>query len=413
MENLEDKIKQLIRERGPITFATFMEIALYDPEEGYYSLPKSEGAEKDYFTSPAAHPMFGVSIALGLWQMWKVLRKPAQFDVVELGAGSGLLCRDLLVFARNALPDLYEALRYVAVERQAQGLQQGVEEDGLTEKVQVVQGADMPRGPFAGCVLSNELVDSFPVHRATILGGELKEIFIGLHNDQLVEVLDKPSTPALAERLEQEGVKLGEGWQAEVGLEVGPWLANVARALSTGFVLTIDYGDVASGLYSERRRRGTLMSYHQHTAIEEPLQRIGKQDITAHVDFTAIAEEGRKVGLDPIGLEWQGVFLRNLGLDLFLRALEHRGLSQRELLANRMAMRELARSDGLGSFLVLAQAKGVGSPRLDGFSPDNETRRWLEGQGEAIYFPPLTPRHLRLLRGKYPAVDVEWGQLSD
>ncbi len=405
---LAEKLHQLLRRRGAITFAEFMDLALYDPEGGYYRASNPVGPQGDFFTSPTAHPVFGAVVALQLRQMWEILDRPARFDVVEAGAGSGLLCLDILGFCKLVLPELYEAARYFAVERRAGDLKSLVEEESLQGKVVVKDRDGVLGGVFTGCVLSNELLDSFPVHRVVMQGGQLKEVYVALRQNMLTEVVDEPSTPALAERLAKEGARLGEGWQAEGCLELRPWLSDVARTLRRGFVLTIDYGDVAQGLYSERRRRGTALCHYKHTTNERFYQRIGQQDITAHVDFTAVMMEGSKVGLEPLGMVRQGSFLRNLGLDLFVARLGRMGLPQGTLLANQMAMRELAKPSGLGDFLVLAQGKGAGVPSLHGFAQESGTRRWLESQGAGLHVPLLGPRHMPLLQGKYPHQAGGW-----
>jgi SAM-dependent MidA family methyltransferase len=258
-----------------------------------------------------------------------------------------------------------------------------------------------------GCVLSNELLDAFPVHRFQVHDGSIREVFVTLEGDGFAETLDEPSTPEIARRVDEAvEAPLPEGFRGEVCLLIDPWVGQVAAALQRGFVLTVDYGDTAQCLYSLRRSRGTLQCYYRHTVSADPYVRVGRQDITAHVDFGAVMEAGRRCGLADIGYTSQGEFLANLGAHAFTQALEHQArqgaLPQRAVLANRMAMTELLRPKGLGGFRVLAQGKGVGSPRLWGFDPDNPKRRDLEKRATTLEAPLLSDAETPLLEGRYP-----------
>ncbi|MBI2867736.1 MAG: SAM-dependent methyltransferase [Chloroflexi bacterium] len=408
IEEPQTEVKRILRRQGRITFAEFMDIALYHPQWGYYNTRSPVGSQGDFFTSPSAHPAFGALLALQCSEMWDVLGRPERFEVLELGAGNGLLCLDLLTFANRALPDFARAVRYTAVERRADVLSRLVVEAGLTRQVEVVESDGAPPGPLTGCILSNELVDALPFHRLVMDGGRLREIYVTLKGDDIAEARDEPSTPALAQRLAEEGVTLGEGWQAEVCLEAEAWVRRIAAVLARGFVVTVDYGDAAHALYSERRRRGTMLCHYQHTLNEEPYKRIGRQDITAHVDFTAIVNAGRAAGLEPLALLRQREFLGNLGLDLFLRQAVTGGLPHRERLANERGMRELVKPGGLGDFWVLAQGKGVGAVELACTRSDNALRQRLTLAGQELFLPLLTPRHMPLLQGSLSSQAGEW-----
>ena len=194
-----------------------------------------------------------------------------------------------------------------------------------------------------------------------------------------------------------------------MGLE--PWVADAARALQRGFVLTVDYGDTARGLYSAARAAGTVQCYYRHTVSANPYTRVGRQDITAHVDFSALMEAGVEHGLDTLGYTTQREFLANLGAGDFLQALDRMArapgpdaprLPQAVYLANRMAIQELLRPEGLGGFRVLAQGRSAGAPELWGFHPGNPMLRALERQTATLDVPLLTRRHTPLLEGRYP-----------
>ena len=404
MQPAEARLRALIQQQGPITFSRFMQEALFASGVGYYSSPRHLEEHGDYFTSPAAHPLFGTLLAIQLQQMWELLDEPSTFTVVELGAGSGLLAAQITSAQTTVAPAFTSALRYIAVDRFAPAGPATTRAAGGSQTV-VAQG--IPVRGVVGCLLSNELLDAFPVHRFQVHGGRLREVFITLEGDGFAETLDEPSTPELSRRVDEAvEAPLPEGFRGEVCLLIDPWVGQVAAALQRGFVLTVDYGDTARGLYSLRRSKGTLQCYYRHTVSANPYVRVGRQDITAHVDFGAVMEAGRRHGLADIGYTTQGEFLANLGAQAFAQALEHRArrsaLPQRTVLANRMAMTELLRPEGLGGFRVLAQGKGVGSPSLWGFEPHNPKRRELEKRSATLTAPLLSDAHTPLLEGRYP-----------
>ncbi len=402
----EAEVHRRIRERGPITFAEFMEVALLWEDGGYYSDPRSTAAHGDYYTAPAAHPAFGALLCLQIYQAWMLLESPRIFHVVEMGAGNGLLCRDVVSFARRLPRGFRDSLRYLCLDvRPGPGLEARVStEDGPEDRPRVarLRSRGVPLRNIKGCFVSNELLDSFPVHRVTVSGGELREVYVTLGDQGLRECLETLSTPALVARLASEGIALAEGQTAEVCLEVDAWAREVSSALDRGFVLTVDYGDAAPDLYA--RPRGTLTTFHDHVQTDAPLQRVGRQDITAHVDFTAVARAGGAAGLEPLGLATQRDFLHNLGLGWMLAKLRAMGLPQREADANRMGMLDIARPGGMGDFRVLAQAKGVGRPDLWGILPSEAAAAVLEG----LPAPLRSPTHVPLMEGAYPHLGMDW-----
>tara|TARA_Y100000031_G_C8150645_1_gene352175 strand:+ start:65 stop:799 length:735 start_codon:yes stop_codon:yes gene_type:complete len=238
-----------------------------------------------------------------------------------------------------------------------------------------------------------------------MLRGGLREVYVTLKDEELTPDLREPSTPELSARLEDLGIELTEGQTAEINLGLSGWAGEVADALETGFALTIDYGHPAEELYSpKRRRRGTLTTYYRHTQTDAPFKRIGRQDMTAQVDFTSVIESGRRAGLAPLGFTLQRRFLSNLGLGQLQRRLGPIGLAQRAVQANRAGMVDLARLGGLGDFKVLAQGKGVGQPALWGFQPGPEAAA-LAGE---LPVPLLTAQHLSLLEGRYSGAEFEF-----
>ncbi|MCI0794072.1 MAG: SAM-dependent methyltransferase, partial [Chloroflexi bacterium] len=313
----EAEIRRRIGEQGRITFSEFMELALFWPQGGYYLRPGTLEASGDYYTSPQAHPAFAALLAVQLLQMWSLLDEPDPFTVVEIGAGNGLLCRDLVAYSCHLPQAFRRALRYLCLDR---NLASGLEQEVFTGNGAAVgrvaasiiasgpastgqpEAAGLPLRGIRGCFLSNELLDAFPVHQVTKVDGRLLEVYVTLRDGELATVTAAPSTPMLVARLESLRVELIEGQTAEINLGIDSWARQVAGALEAGFVLTIDYGHQAEELYSaERRLRGTLTTYFRHTQTDSPLRRIGRQDITAQVDFTSAQELGEQAGLDVLG----------------------------------------------------------------------------------------------------------------
>jgi SAM-dependent MidA family methyltransferase len=220
------------------------------------------------------------------------------------------------------------------------------------------------------------LIDNFPVHRFAIQGGRVKEVFVTSAGGNLTEVLDQPSSPRIEERLTRLGVfpatasaegrqlngapSLAEGYRGEVNLAMEDWTEQLSRALDRGFILTIDYGQLATDLYSLHNNQGTLVCYHRHVVSSDPYRHIGQQDITCQVDFTSLMRLGNRHGLATVGYALQRQFLTNLGFSSFLDALQTQGLSAARTALRRMAMMTLVDPEEYGDYKVLAQVKGNG-----------------------------------------------------
>ena len=406
----ETEIRRRIRETGPIPFAEFMELALYWPAGGYYAgRPAAAapfGPAGDYYTSPLAHPAFGALLAVQLYQGWQLLDYPHPFIVVELGAGNGLLSRDIVAAAAQLPNGFGNGLRYLCLDRcNPAGSPYETGSDGTAR----ITAARLPLRGLRGVILSNELLDAFPVHQVKMEGGQLREVHIAVDDSgSLTETLAAPSTPALAARLEELNISLAEGQTAEINLQLDDWAEEVAAALAAGFVLTIDYGRPAAELYDHQLRpRGTLTAYYRHTQTDAPLRNIGRQDLTAQVDFTSVVNAGRRAGLTPLNFATQGQFLRNLGLDSFRRRLAALPLSRRELTANQAGLAALANPGGMGAFKVLVQGKGIGQPDLWGFAPAAAAAELAA----SLPVPLLTDRHIALPSG-WPAAGAEEFELA-
>lgn len=407
---LEERIRDEIRRKGRITFADFMRAALYDPVDGYYTSREAIGAAGDFFTSPVASPVFGALIARQMEQMWRLLGKPSKFSIIEYGAGTGVLCNDILTYAAKDLPDFWNAIEYFPIEHRKEQVEWLTSEPSCKDKVSVVSEPDLSTKDL-GCILINEFLDALPVHRVTIKDGKLLEIYVTASDDTLAESADAPSTPALAERLASQGVTLEENWIADVCIESDTYVQKWAGMLKKGFVLTMDYGGAAQELFNERHKAGTLLCHFKHTYSTNPYQRVGRQDITAHVDFTSVINAGKRCGFQEDGYSSQTNFLSKLGINDFLRQLESLPIGNRDIVANGMGIGELIKGDGLGKFKVLALNKGVPAGQLAGFRADVEKT----DMPPIKHVPLLTHRHTSLMQGKYhQEMDAEelWKELT-
>lgn len=363
-------LKNLLVERilvdGPLPFSKFMEDCLYHPEYGYYMTSRQRiGREGDFFTSSCVHALFGQLIARQLRQMWEILGCPANFVIAEQGAGEGHLCLDVLNALAIESPEFYSLLRYRIVEISAENRSRQAQLLGKHQNaVSWCQQGDL--ADMIGCYLSNELVDAFPVHLVEKRAGKLHEVYVTVENGTFQEVLGDPSTEEIANYLEWVGVELAEGNRAEINLDTPSWVRNVAGLLQRGFVLTIDYGYLASELYASWRTTGTLMCYYQHTSGENPYIRLGEQDLTTHVDFSALIKAGEESGLQQLFYGDQCKFLLGLGfVDALLSAQAVENEPHRAQ-ALRLTLKNLILPDGgMGEiFKVLIQGKGVGPQNL-------------------------------------------------
>lgn len=363
-------LRERIRREGPMTFRAFMEAALYHPRWGYYrtqDAPTSRGG--DYVTSPEVHPVFGALVAKQLAEMHDVMSRPRAFDVVEQGAGRGLLARDILQSpAANADP-FAGALRYAIVEPDARlrdAQRRTIEDAGID--LACVRWLDALPPGIEGCVLTNELLDAFPVHRVIRRGDVLREVHVGIDGDRFVDVERDPTTPALAAYFDDLGLLPGDNCYAEVNLDAARWIASVAGALGRGYVLTFDYGYEAAALYAPWRRDGTLLCFYRQSAGSDPYQRIGKQDMTASVDFTTLRRAGESAGLRTLATTDQSAFLVRLGIGEGVASVARdRPEELAEYFARRNVVLDLIDPGKLGRIAVLLQRKGVPDTALRGF----------------------------------------------
>ncbi len=372
---------------GPIPFARFMELALYHPQFGYY-MRSSESADErigwkgDFYTSSDVHPILGQALAKQAEQMDRLLGQPTSFTLVEMGPGKGLLARQILSTCQRDYPSFFHRLHYILMERspamreaQRTHLAPWLQQPDLITWVDDL--ADIPPHSLTGLCLSNELVDSFPVHRIQLTAHGLEELWVDYRDGRFVECLKPLSSDRLAAHLRHIGSDWVEGYRTEVNLQAIDWMTQVAHRLARGFVLTIDYGHTAQDLYSLDRKRGTFLCYRQHKVNEDPFLHVGEQDMTAHVDFSSLATAGEEQGLHTTGFTNQMSFLMGLGIEQMLA-----GLSQDS--PELTAAIQLLKPNGMGTtFKVLVQHKTVPNPKLDGLQYQPFFRSALTTQSAA------------------------------
>ncbi|OGW52185.1 MAG: hypothetical protein A2Y81_02655 [Nitrospirae bacterium RBG_13_43_8] len=368
MNVLEQKVIEKIKKEGPITFETFMEMALYEPGIGYYASERTEiGKAGDFYTSPHLHPAFGAMIGKQIEEMWEIMQRPGDFHILEIGGGAGYLCKDILDYLarRSSIPAAYIIVETNSFMKQRQEKRL---EDFLDRVIWVSSLEKIKT--IKGCILSNELLDAFPVHLIE-MENDLKEVYVTSLDNSLVEVTNCLSKEEITDYMNEFSISLTKRYRTEINLRIKDWLRSIDKILSEGFILTIDYGYPAWDYYSEYRNRGTLLSYYKHQIVEDPYQNIGEQDLTAHVNFSSVKKWGEEFGLKTLGFCQQGTFLISLGIDELMSDLYQ---NSPDYLFEISRIKHLIFPGTMGeSHKIILQYKGKGYPELRGFSMKNQT----------------------------------------
>jgi SAM-dependent MidA family methyltransferase len=369
MEQLLQIIKEEIHTNGRITFERYMELALYHPLYGYYSSgAASIGKTGDFYTSSQATRMYGTLMA----EVYVKLAAKSGPDFVEMGAGEGLFAADFLRALAKSHPGEYERCRYFILES-ARGMAERQKEaiSGFGDKV--TWTGDLNGLPdIEGIIFSNELVDAFPFHRVKQGPDGLSEIYVCLQGEHRVQRVPEGqeeqgenlafetgplSTPELAAYFKRLKAKLPSGMMTEANLRISDWMGRLGGKLKKGFVITVDYGYSAADYYSPSRMNGTALCHYRHSTSEDFFDRVGEQDITAHVDFTTVALEGDKSGLSPELFCDQGQFLMET-LPWFEDSARRANMSLEELIEAGQGIKTLLHPEWLGgAFKVLVQSK--------------------------------------------------------
>ena len=381
---LVEKISQAIRQSPEqmLPFVKFMEMALYEPKLGYYASSHQQlGPQGDFVTSPHLCSDFGELIAIQLREFWQVLGQPKTFTVVEMGAGQGFISLDALNFllTDNPADPFLRALDWKIIEKSeglirwqkhylAKRIEPLLNSLELSIDIQWTSLEALAKSPITGVFFSNELLDAFPVHLLEVQNSELSELAVqedSIHGKEF-SLTPMALSSSVAEYLSELPIdiqNLPERYRCEVNVASSDWMASVSQALKEGFVLTIDYGYSHQQLYSPARRDGTLQCYTQHKTHGDPLIRVGNQDITSHVNFTALEYFGAQNQLETLGITQQGLFLMALGLgDRLVANNTQSSLAQvNQVLQRREALHALMNPMGLGGFKVLLQGKGLSS----------------------------------------------------
>src|SRR5438128_790181 len=343
-----------------------MEAALFDPEDGYYTTRASLGFDGDYVTSVDLGPAFGRALARGVADLWTLAGKPTPSDLVEAGAGRGMLMRDLLGTLERERPDAARAARPAIVE---------VSPRLRTQQSLALEGRDLrwasvahSLAPIQGVVFANEVLDAFPVHVLARTADGVREVYVGEEGGTLVEVLRPPSSPDLRWRI-PESVPLGGRWETSPAAE--GWVASLAAALVSGYVVLIDYGGSETELLT-REGAGTIRGFAQHRLIADPLSAPGRHDLTASVDFTAIRRAAEGAGLRFAGSATQREMLVALGIRE-ATARPSTPIEQLRAASRRSAVDALLDPNGLGAFKVVCFAKDAPTESLRMFGATSAT----------------------------------------
>ena len=354
---LKERLIARIQKSGPITFAAFMQSALYDEHDGYYTARPGLGFEGDYFTSADLGPPFGRSLARAMAELWSALGKPTQWDLVEAGAGRGTVMRDLLVALERDRADAARGVRPAILEvsptlRAQQAL-------ALAGRELRWAPAPSALAPISGVVFANEVLDAFPVHVLVRSEGGVREAFVDEQDGRLIEVLRAPSLPDLRWRVPES---LADGGRWEVSPAAEGWVAGVAAAIASGYLVLVDYGDDETGLLG-RAGTGTLRGFSSHRLVEDVLADPGRMDLTATVNFTAIRRAAEGAGLSFAGAATQREVLLALGV----REATGRPatpIDQLRAASARSAVDVLLDPNGLGAYRVACFAKDAPSSGL-------------------------------------------------
>jgi SAM-dependent MidA family methyltransferase len=359
--SLRQKIEQEIRERGPIPFSRYMELCLYDPELGYYSRTAEKfGKAGDFYTSSDVHAVFGRLLARQFDEMWRVLGSPKQTEILELGPGRGLFAQDVLDWSEKKFPEFFRALRYTLVESSPslhERLQRTFSSRIATGKVALAKAAGAIRARAADVpliIFANEFFDALPVEVLSEKG----TLRVAARDGRFIEEW-APASPAELEFLDRYSVHPEGGDRTEATLLARQQMVQLAASVHRGFMVVIDYGYTREEQLAGRHL-GTVMAYRQHSASPNPYEAPGEQDITAHVNFTALAAAAEENGMHAHKLVTQSQFLLGIGeANQFADAFEECRLPQ-ERAKVALQLKNLVTPAGMGeTFQVLAAGKGV------------------------------------------------------
>ncbi|MCX7858299.1 MAG: SAM-dependent methyltransferase [Deltaproteobacteria bacterium] len=365
MSLIREIIRREIEKEGVISFERFMELALYFPGYGYYMSNRLPwGKEGDYYTAPQLHKIFGIMAGIQLKEFWEVMGKPKRFTVIEGGPGDGSLARSVLSYLSEYEKDLFRSLCYVLLEKNP--FFQILQKDKLNQFENVIWSEDLRDIPlFCGVFISNELFDSFPVRRVK-MEEDLKEIYVTFKEGDFVEFLENASSD-LKTYIDRFTEGLPKGFITEVCLKLKEFLDELSVKLEEGFIFTVDYGFTSKEYYSKERSGGTLVCYFKHRFHDNPYINVGEQDITAHVNFSALHIWGEERDFQTVGFCPLAPYLVSLGIDRVIEAMK-RYIEPPDIFKLKM----LLIPEGFGeTHRVMIQKKNLGDVNLEGFKLKN------------------------------------------
>jgi SAM-dependent MidA family methyltransferase len=378
MKNFSNELIKIIRDRvkdfGPITFKDFMEIALYNEKYGYYSKPYVPiGKKGDFITSPHTHCLYGALHARQIEEFRNILDNKA-FTIIEMGAGAGYLAKDILSFLSNRKN--FDSINYIIIEHRSETAmyQKQLLRPFINKISWVNRLSDLDS--VRGCIISNELLDAFPVHLIQKEVSGFKEVYLDFEDEyNYKEVLESLSNPQLAEYAKELPPDLPEGYRTEANLAIKTWISELASIISKGFVVTIDYGHTRKEYFHPARNRGTLLAYKNHRVSEELYKRPGEQDLTAHVNFSDLHRWGKDFGFSTLGYAPQWAFLAGLDFEKTFKELS--GGKMDPFSPELAAVKMLLLPHGMGeSHKVMVQGRGIPADlTLKGFSLKNIMKR--------------------------------------
>ncbi len=368
-----ERVESLIRGEiaangGRISFARYMELALYAPGLGYYSAgARKFGADGDFVTAPEISPLFAHCVAR---QCEQVLRALGQADILEVGAGSGIMAGDILraLEQQDCLPKYYYILEVSAELRERQYATLKREIPALLGRVSWLD--TLPSSGWRGVIVANELLDAMPVHRFQIKQNGVRELCVAGQDNKFVwqdAALTDPALTACIEAIEKDlsdhGAGLAPGYESEINLAATAWIHSIAAILEAGLLLIVDYGYPRHEYYYAQRSSGTLMCHYRHRAHADPLILPGLQDITAHIDFTALAEAADAAGLAVAGYTTQAAFLLACGIAELAAELDSEDIRARVTRAQQI--KKLTLPSEMGElFKVIALTRTIDMPLL-------------------------------------------------
>lgn len=361
MSTGSNRLTEIIRNEisakgGRITFARFMELALYHPEHGYYTSPDfTLGKLGDFTTAPEISPLFTQCLAK---QCEQILSSLPQSNILELGAGTGRLAADLLKALEKSkhLPQRYFIYEISQTLRQKQKSLLTAECPDLAHRVAWLE--QLPTN-FDGVIIANEVLDALPVHRFRCQNNQIDECFVAWSNDQFIWTYSKPSSTQLNDKIQhiRDNYIVTENYESEINLSLENYVAEISNCLSNGVILFIDYGYGQREYYHPQRNKGSLTCFYKHQRHDNPLLHPGAQDITAHVDFTAVVETATEHGCEFLGFTTQASFLLDCGLIEIAQTTEQ-SLSEVEAFQLHQAIKTLTLPTEMGELIkVMALGK--------------------------------------------------------